>query len=137
MADWTGTQPVRTFDPGTPLQWSALTFNVAGTLTAVAGKQKVRMPAAGVILGTTAAIDTAPTGAALRYDVNKNGTTIFTTQGNRPTIAIAAVNSGTVTTSQEVTTFAAGDTISVDVDVIGSDVAGADLTVTVWYMFTA
>lgn len=68
--------------------------------------------------------DTAPTGAALIVDVNKNGTTIFTTQGNRPTIAIDghADDSGT----PDVTSVAEGDRLSVDIDQVGSTVAGGD-----------
>jgi hypothetical protein len=61
-------------------------------------------------------------------DINKNGVTIFTTQGNRPTIAIAGTTSGKVT-NMDVTTIADGDSLTVDVDQVGSTVAGADLTV--------
>lgn len=68
--------------------------------------------------------DTAPTGASLIVDVNKNGTTIFTAQANRPEIAIDghADDSGT----PDVTAIAAGDRLSVDVDQVGSTVAGGN-----------
>lgn len=75
--------------------------------------------------------NTAPTGAAIIVDVNLNGTTIFTTQGNRPQIADGA-NTGE-STSMDVTSFADGDYLQADIDSIGSTVAGADLTVHVLY----
>ncbi len=77
-----------------------------------------------------ASVGTAPTGSSVIVDVNKNGTTIFTTQGNRPTIAASAVTSGKVTT-MNVTSLADGDYLTVDVDQVGSTVAGANLTVQV------
>jgi hypothetical protein len=83
------------------------------------------------VVGCWAAANTAPTGAALVCDVNKNGTTIFTTQGNRPSVAISG-NGGTMATP-DVTSVADGDYLTVDVDVIGSTVAGADVTVGVVY----
>lgn len=77
--------------------------------------------------------DVAPTGASLIVDVNKDGTTIFTTQGNRPEIAIDghADDSGT----PEITALAAGDRLSVDVDQVGSTIAGGnDLLVVVIFV---
>jgi len=68
--------------------------------------------------------DTAPTGASLIVDVNKNGVTIFTTQANRPQIVVAghADDSGT----PDVTALVEGDRVSVDVDQVGSTIAGGD-----------
>jgi hypothetical protein len=75
------------------------------------------------------AVNTAPTGAAVIADVNKNGVTIFTNPANRPQIA-AAANTGNTTTI-DVPSLADGDYLTVDIDQIGSVVAGADLTVEV------
>ncbi len=75
--------------------------------------------------------NTAPTGAAIIVDVNLNGTTIFTTQGNRPQIADGA-NTGE-SSSIDVTSFADGDYLQADIDQIGSVISGADLTVHVIY----
>lgn len=72
--------------------------------------------------------DTAPTGSAITIDVNKNGTTIFTTQANRPTIAATGHTSGKVT-NMDVTTLADGDYVTFDVDAVGSTIAGSNLTV--------
>lgn len=82
------------------------------------------------IHSVTASVNTAPTGASVIVDVNKNGTTIFTTQGNRPTIAASGfTNTGT----PDVTSWADGDYLQIDVDQIGSTIAGADLTIVVVY----
>lgn len=71
---------------------------------------------------------TGPTGAALIFDINKNGTSIWnSTQANRIQIA-AGANYGTQT-SFDTTTLAEGDILSIDVDQIGSTVAGNDISV--------
>lgn len=101
-----------------------------GTLTAAAGKAFAVAPYDGVIKKISGKVGTAPTGATLIVDVNKNGTTIFTTQANRPTVAVSAT-AATLAGFPEVTTFAAGDLISIDIDQIGSSVAGANLAVAV------
>lgn len=88
-----------------------------------------------------ASVGTAPVGAALIIDVHKiasggaatdAGTTIFTTQSRRPTIADGAtVSSVTSATSgvPEVTTVAAGDILRVEIDQVGSGTAGSNLVV--------
>lgn len=70
---------------------------------------------------------TAPTGAALITDVNVAGTSLWaTTQANRPTIA-AAATSGTGT-AFDTTTLTAGDVLTLDIDQVGSTVAGGQAT---------
>ena len=58
-------------------------------------------------------------GKTLTVDVNKNGTTIFTTQSNRPSIADTATED--TSGVPEVTALAKNDKITVDVDVNTSD----------------
>jgi hypothetical protein len=74
-------------------------------------------------------VDTAPTGATLIVDVNIDGTTMFTAQDNRPTIAISG--NASTTTAPDVTTLADGEYLQIDVDQVGSSEAGQDLTVIV------
>jgi len=75
-------------------------------------------------------VKTAPTGADLIVDINKNGTSIWnTTQADRPKI-LAGATSGTQT-SFDTTSFVEGDLITIDIDQVGSTVAGADLTITI------
>jgi len=77
------------------------------------------------ITGVELRCKTAPTGAALIIDINKGGTTIFTV---RPQINDGStVNAGVATLN--VTDLAAGDVLTVDVDQIGSTIAGADVSI--------
>ena len=110
-----------------PLWWW-----VSGTLT-VAANQGWEIPIqvdvlkAPVIVSCYARVKTAPTGASLIIDVNKNGVTIFTTQANRPTIAAGATVSSD--SLPDVVSLAQNDYLTIDIDQIGSVVAGANLTV--------
>lgn len=72
-------------------------------------------------------VKTAPTGASLIIDINKNGSTIWSTQANRLTIAAAAQTGSQ--TSFDVTALAEGDILTLDIDQIGSTLPGEDLTV--------
>jgi uncharacterized protein YggE len=112
-----------------PYHYETIHFFIAGTQTAAAKKAGALMPFAGTIVGVRAYLDTAPTGSTFIADLNKNGTTMFTTQANRPTIAISGNASST--TLPDVVSLAAGDRLTFDVDQIGSSVAGADLYVSV------
>ncbi len=80
------------------------------------------------IVAVRVAVGTVPTGATVIIDVNIDGTTIYTTQGNRP--VISSLNS-VKSTNYDVTTIADGHFFTVDVDQVGSSIIGADLTVTV------
>jgi hypothetical protein len=72
-------------------------------------------------------VRTAPTGAAIIVDIHLNGTTIWATQANRVQIA-ATANTGTQT-SFDTTALVENDRLDVDIDQVGSSVAGSDLTI--------
>lgn len=78
-----------------------------------------------------AKVTTAPTGAAEIFDVNKNGTTVFTTQANRPTIADGATTSTRYL--PDITHVTEGDVITVDTDQEGSTTEG--LVTRLWIVF--
>lgn len=80
-----------------------------------------------------ASVGTAPANASIIIDVNKNGTTIFTTQANRPVIAVGANTSGKVT-NMDVSIVAVGEYLTIDIDQVGTVTPGADLTVQVEVM---
>lgn len=105
-------------------------FKISGTLTTGAGATK--MPnltgTSWTISAVYAEVETAPSGGSVVVDVNVNGTTIFTTQANRPTITTGNLNSGSVT-NMNVTTVAAGDYLTIDVDT--TTAPAANLTVIV------
>lgn len=106
------------------------TFVVAGGLSAAAVALAVPMVAPFTLSGVRLAVTTAPVGAALLVDVNKNGTTVFTTQANRPAIADGATSGGPGA-APNVTQVVAGDLITIDVDQVGSGTAGSNLVVVV------
>lgn len=111
------------------------TFSAQGVLTTRTGKSRQKLLGSGLIIAVVASLDTPATGATtFKVDVNKNGTTIFGTQANRPTW-VASANDATVG-SHSVTTFANGDYLTCDIDAIGSTVAGSDLTVTIYILRT-
>lgn len=109
----------------------SMVFTVPGTLVVGTGAARWPIHRPITIANVRANANTAPTGAAILVDVNKNGTTIFTTQGNRPSIAVSTNEDNTAT--PDVTTATTNDYITVDVDQVGSTVAGANLTVTIEY----
>jgi hypothetical protein len=66
---------------------TTLSFAVTGTLAAGTDKAPTLLATCSLtITKVKLVVKTAPTGADLIVDVNKNGTTVFTTQSNRPKI---------------------------------------------------
>lgn len=112
------------------------TFSKAGGLTVGAGTGRFLMPRAGNLVSVDAEINTAPTGASLICDVNKNGSTVFTTQANRPTI-VAGASAPAAVAVPDVLAFNARDYFTVDIDQVGSSVAGSDLVVQVTFALTS
>lgn len=121
-----GTQGLQGLQGTQPSAYVPL-FSRQGPLTVLAGTHRYYVESNATISTVRAAVGTAPTGTSLIVDVNKNGTTIYGTQANRPTIAVSA-NTATGGTAS-VTSLAAGDYLTVDIDQVGSTVAGSDLTV--------
>ena len=70
-------------------------------------------------------VKTAPTGATLIVDINEDGTTLFST---KPEIDISGTSEDDNHAFSD-TSLAAGAELTMDVDQVGSTVAGADLTV--------
>lgn len=107
-----------------------LAMSVSGNLVVGAGQHRIYndtgVPL--IIRSVRASVGTAPSGASVIVDINKNGSTIFTTQGNRPAITAGSFTSGRVENAN-VTSLANGEYLTVDIDQIGSVVAGADLVV--------
>lgn len=106
------------------------TFSFTGNLSVKTGTHRQYNDTGRTLTITSirASVGVAATGAAILIDVNKNGSTLFTTQANRPTIAVSTF---TDTAVADITTWGVGDYLTVDIDQIGSTVAGADLTLTV------
>jgi hypothetical protein len=71
----------------------------------------------------------APTGASIIGDVHMDGTTLFTTQGNRPTISAAGFES--TETDPDIVAWTDGAYLEFLIDQVGSTEPGEDV---VWYM---
>ena len=98
-----------------------------------AGTNKVRFKAdfAGTLVAVRAGVNTAPTGSTLIVDINKNGVSMLGTKLSidaTETSSTTAASAATITT----TSIADDDEISIDIDQIGSTVAGAGLKVSLF-----
>jgi hypothetical protein len=73
------------------------------------------------------AVGTAPSGTlVIRADVNNNGTSVFTSESNQPTIAVGE-NTG-FSTNIDLPDFNDGDYLTLDIDQVGDSIPGSDLT---------
>lgn len=119
--------------PGLPVDasWENCPFSSSGVQTVKTGTLRYPVKGGTFQIQTVAAmLGTAPTGATtFKVDVNKNGTSIYGTQTNRPTW-VASANAATVG-AHTATTVTDGDYLTIDVDAIGSTVAGSDLVVVI------
>lgn len=106
------------------------TFRVSGLLAVGTGKVKLRnnTGTAWTLLSVQIDVDTAPSGGSVVVDVNKAGTTVFTTQANRPTITTGNTTS-TKVTAIDVTSVPDGSYLTVDIDTATSPAAGLQVTV--------
>lgn len=105
-----------------------LTFSRSGVLAVGAGTFRLYAERPMTILSVRANVGVAPSATDLIVDVNKNGVTLFTTQSARPKVLTGANTSGVAMPA--ITTLAAGDYLTVDIDQAGG--VAADLTVQIW-----
>ena len=111
--------------------WTTLVFTKLGSLSTGTNVTLALLAPVGLtVQNVRCYAKTAPTGTNLIVDINKNGSTIFTTQANRPTIS-AGQNKGNSSPAPDITSLVEGDVVTLDIDQIGSGTAGSDLTVLV------
>ncbi len=109
------------------------TFALSGGLTApTLGTLRFRFPFDATLEGVSAAVNTAPTGASIVLDINKNGVSVYPI-APKPTIAIGAFDTGVSEAVPDTTGILSGDYLQVDIDQVGSIVAGSDITVFIRY----
>lgn len=113
------------------LSYKSVPFSSGGSLIVKVGATgwTNRLNRTLTIVEVYAEVGTAPTGASIICDVNKNGSTIWSTQANRVAIAATSLNGNSTTFNT--TSIAQGDRLTFDVDQIGSTIAGSDLTLQV------
>src|SRR5690606_31389754 len=97
-------------------------------LTTGTAKATFRMPYAFTLTAVRASVTTAPTGSALQVDINEGGTSILST---KLTIDAGEKTSTTAETPAVISDTALADDaeITIDIDVVGSTIAGAGLKV--------
>jgi hypothetical protein len=115
---------------GTPVLVDSFIFELAsGAAVPYVGTAGFTTPWALTVLDVQLSAATAPTGSSLQADLNANGTSIM---GTKPTIASGnKVGSAVVPTSPSV---ASGTTLTWDIDLVGSTVAGAGVFMLVRYV---
>jgi Repeat of unknown function (DUF5907) len=106
----------------------SVSWGIDGAVTVRTGKARIYNDSGRTrtLVSARATVDTAPTGASLIVDINKGGSSVMTT---RPTIAVSTNTNKSTAFSDA--TWPDGTYLTVDVDQIGSTVAGSDLAVTV------
>jgi hypothetical protein len=97
-------------------------------LTTGTAKVTFRAPYAFTITAVRASVTTAPTGAALVVDINESGTTILST---KLSIDASEKTSTTAATPAAISDASIADDseITIDIDTVGSTIAGAGLKV--------
>lgn len=94
-------------------------------------KIKFRMPFAATLLAVRASVNTAPTGSTLIVDINEAGASVL---GTKLSIDATELTSTTAASAATITDSSLADDaeISIDIDQIGSTVAGAGLKVSMF-----
>lgn len=97
-------------------------------LTTGTAKATFRMPFAFTLTAVRASVTTAPTGSVLTVDINEGGVSILST---KLTIDATEKTSTTATTPAVISDASLADDaeITIDIDTVGSTVAGAGLKV--------
>src|SRR5690606_30793786 len=94
-------------DGGGGPEAQTVTFAAEGEVEVGSGGSRFVAPRAGTIIGVRAAAGDPPVGDDIIVDVNKNGSTIYANQGNRP--AVPDGNNIGAETTPDVTEIAEGD----------------------------
>jgi hypothetical protein len=100
-------------------------------LTTGTNKVRFRMPYAATLLSVRANVNTTPTGSTLIVDINEAGTSVL---GTKLSIDATETSSTTAASAATITDSSLADDaeISIDIDQIGSTVAGAGLKVSLF-----
>lgn len=91
---------------------------------------RIVFPRACTVMKVSAYSETAPTGASILVDINKNGDTGLSIFSGVTRITIAAAGHANAVTTFHATNniLAADDTLTIDIDQVGSTIAGADIS---------
>jgi len=114
---------------GLPVSIQLACSDEGTALTTGTAKLTFRMPHAMTLTAVRASVGTAPTGSTLVVDINEGGTSIL---GTKLSIDATEKTSTTAASAATITDSALADDaeITIDIDQIGSTIAGAGLKVT-------
>lgn len=104
------------------------TFTYQGKLAVATGVSRWYIEAACTWQSGRLAVNTAPSGSSVIVDVLKNGSTIFTTSANKPTLAAGAFSQ--LSATPDLPNFSAGDYLQISITTIDSGATASDLTYT-------
>lgn len=107
----------------------AISFTIPGDAFVTSNIVRIVIGTSITVSKVRLAVVSAPTGADLIIDVNKNGSTMFTTQANRPKIVAGAVSG--VSVAPDITSLVEDDKLSIDIDQVGSTLVGTTLSITI------
>jgi len=115
-------------DPGPagPVGESVIVFALDYEVEVRVGRQVFRFPYAATILGISACMRVACQGSPTILDLNVDGVSVFTDPNDRPQIPALATDLPEIALNIPI---ALGNKVSIDVDDIGSTLAGEDLEV--------
>lgn len=103
---------------------STVPFYIDGALTVIQNVTgKFVAPSVGKIKNVIITLDDSGTAGSTIVDVNKNGSTIFTTQANRPTINYSDTDKTVISVTPDIVDFVANDIFTFDIDSVAT---GAD-----------
>lgn len=104
-----------------------LPFTMAGVVAASEGRLRFYVEDDCTIEQVRASLGVPAVGSNLVVDVNRNGTSIFSSTATQPTV-VAGENTG-VAVPDTTTDLVAGDYLTIDIDQIGATTPGSDLVV--------
>jgi hypothetical protein len=97
--------------------WENCPFGQSGVLSNVVSSMGYPVKGGTFQIQTVAAkLGTNPTTGSVVMNVKKNGTTIYSTGGNKPTVGSGATNGIATVGAHDATTVTDGDWISVDIE---------------------
>ena len=105
-----------------------IAFSLTGDLEVGESVMSVIVPYNMTIDNVKYSMDGIPSGASVLIDLHKNGTSIYTTQANRPEINDGSIHTGTL---PDIITLAEGDKLTLEVDQVGTVVKGFGLSLSV------
>jgi hypothetical protein len=116
------------FINATPVEIGIACSDETSDLAVATGVATFRLPYAMTLTGVRATVNTAPTGSTIIVDINEGGTSVLST---KLSIDASEKTSTTAATAAVISDSALADDaeITVDIDQIGSTVAGAGLKV--------